>query len=81
MGDIGDDDGGRGFAGVPVEVDEGAVAGCEVVVAVQDGAEDHESTEREDAEEDNFPGARFSRCINGILIERELWTFSMVVVP
>ena len=63
MGDVGDDDGGGGFAGVPVEVDEGAVAGCEVVVAVQDGAEDHEGTEGEDAEEDNLPGARFSGCI------------------
>lgn len=34
VGDVGDDDGGGGFAGVPVEVDKGAVAGGEVVVAV-----------------------------------------------
>ena len=81
MGNVGDDDGGGGFAGVPVEVNEGAVAGCEVVVAVQDGAEDHQSTKREDAEKDNFPGARFSRCIGEILIERELRTFSKVIVP
>ena len=67
MGDVGDDDGGGCFAGVPVEVDEGAVAGGEVVVAVQDGAEDHESTEGEDGEEDNFPGGRVSGCIGGIL--------------
>ena len=34
VGDVGDDDGGGGFAGVPVQVDEGAVARGEVVVAV-----------------------------------------------
>ena len=34
MGNVGDDDGGGGFAGVPIQVDEGAVAGGEVVVAV-----------------------------------------------
>ena len=34
VGDVGDDDGGGGFTGVPVEVDEGAVAGGKVVVAV-----------------------------------------------
>lgn len=60
VGDIGDDDGGGGFAGVPVEVDEGAVAGGEVVVAVEDGAEDDEGTEGEDAEEDDFSGGEVS---------------------
>ena len=54
VGDVGDDDGGGGLAGVPVEVDEGAVAGGEVVVAVQDGAEDDEGAEGEDGEEDDF---------------------------
>ena len=34
VGDVGDDDGSGSFAGVPIEVDEGAVAGGEVVVAV-----------------------------------------------
>ncbi len=34
VGDVCDDDGGGCFACVPVEVDEGAVAGGEVVVAV-----------------------------------------------
>ena len=52
--DVGDDDGGGGFARVPVEVDEGAVAGGEVVVAVQDSAEDDEGAEGEDAEKDDF---------------------------
>ena len=56
MGDVGDDDGGGGFAGVPVQVDEGAVASGEVVIAVEDGAEDDEGTEGEDAEEDDFSG-------------------------
>lgn len=56
VGNVGYDDGGGGFAGVPVEVDEGAVAGGEVVVAIEDGAEDDEGTEGEDAEEDYFPG-------------------------
>lgn len=56
--DVGDDDGGGGLARVPVEVDEGAVARGEVVVAVQDGAEDDEGAEGEDAEEDQFSGGR-----------------------
>ena len=34
VGDVGDDDSGGCFAGIPVQVDEGAVAGGEVVVAV-----------------------------------------------
>lgn len=56
VGDVGDDDGGGGFAGVPVEVDKGAVAGGEVVVAVEGCAEDDEGTEGEDAEEDDLSG-------------------------
>ena len=60
VGDVGDDDGGGGLAGVPVEVDEGAVARGEVVVAVEDGAEDDEGAEGEDGEEDEFPGGRVS---------------------
>jgi len=41
-GDVGDEDGGGGFADVPVEVDEGAVGFGEVVVAVEDCGEDLE---------------------------------------
>ena len=58
VGHVGDDDGGGGFARVPVEIDEGAVAGGEVVVAVQDGAEDDEGAEGEDGEEDDFSGGK-----------------------
>ena len=65
VGDVGDHDGGGRFAGVPVEVDEGAVAGSEVVVAVQDCGEDDEDAEGEHAAEDGFSverGARVSGC-------------------
>ena len=54
VGYVGDDDSGGGFSGVPVQVDEGAVAGGEIVVAIEDGAEDDEGTEGEDTEEDDF---------------------------
>lgn len=40
MGDVDDDDGGGGFTRVPVEVGEVAEAAGEVVVAVEDCAED-----------------------------------------
>lgn len=52
--DVGDDHGGGGFAGVPIEVDEGAVAGGEVVVAVQDCGENDEAAEAEDTAENDF---------------------------
>lgn len=54
VGNVGDEDGGGGLADVPVEVDEGAETGREVVVAVQDRAEDDEEAEGEDAAEDDF---------------------------
>ena len=40
VGQVGDDDGGGGFAGVPVEIDQGPEGGVEVGDAVEDGAED-----------------------------------------
>ena len=40
MRDVGDDDGSGGFARVPVRVDEVVEAAREIVVAVQDRAED-----------------------------------------
>ncbi|KAI4237358.1 MAG: hypothetical protein LQ352_007942, partial [Teloschistes flavicans] len=40
VGDVGDEDGGDGFADVPVQIDEGAVAGGEVVVTVENRGED-----------------------------------------
>lgn len=40
MGDVDDDDGGGGFARVPVQVGEVAEPAGEVVVSVQDRAED-----------------------------------------
>ena len=39
MRDVGDHDGGGGFAGVPVEVDGGSVGTHEAVDTVQSGAE------------------------------------------
>ena len=60
VGHVGDDDGGGRFTGIPVEVDQGAVAGGEVVVAIQDGAEDDEGTEGEDGEEDDLSRADVS---------------------
>ncbi len=65
VGHVGDDDGGGGLARVPVEVDEGAVARGEVVVAVQDGAEDDEGAEAEDAEEDDLSGGGVSGWMGG----------------
>ncbi len=41
-GDVGDEDGGGGFADVPIEVNEGPVGFGEVVVAVEDCGEDLE---------------------------------------
>lgn len=60
MGNVGDDDGGGGFTGVPVEVYEGAVARGEVVVAVEDGTENDEGSEAENAEEYDFSRRRLA---------------------
>lgn len=54
MRDVGHEHGGGGLADVPVQVDEGAEPGGEVVVAVQDRGEDDEEAEAEDAAEDDF---------------------------
>ena len=40
MGDVDDDDGSGGFAGVPVQVGEVSEAACKVVVTVEDCAKD-----------------------------------------
>ncbi len=55
MGDVGDDNSGGGFAGIPIQVDEGAIACGKVVVAIKDGGEDYEDTKGEDTAKDEFP--------------------------
>lgn len=75
MGHIGNEDGGGGFTDIPVEVDEGAVAGGEVVVAVQDRGQDDQETETEDAAQDDFPfqgQPRFDEDRQGDVNHREI---------
>ena len=55
MRDVGYHDCRGGFACVPVQVNEGAVAGSEVIVSVQDRCQNDEDSEREDSTEDEFP--------------------------
>ena len=54
MGDVGYDDGGGSFTSVPVQIDEGAVAGGEIIVTIEDGREDDKDTEGENAAKNKF---------------------------
>ena len=50
MGNVGDKDGGGGFADVPVQVNKGAIAGGEIIVAVEDCGQDLEEKRKEKGE-------------------------------